>query len=184
MITRELSSSQTAPLPDSSKPASRGLIWIAAYDRINLLSYYSTIDLRWLHCVILKINEGCREVRDSFLFLSSSSSSDDGLTNTCYKLLWSDSVIKPQLVPMYLESVCDLPSNVLARFKAVHSPRSYGMKWIEAGTVTKLHKLLFQRNENLILSRCWPKASVGDKGIGGCARWGARQKETEKGRER
>lgn len=45
------------------------------------------IDQRWLHCVMLKGNEGCRGVRVSLLFWSSSSGSDDELTNTCYKVL-------------------------------------------------------------------------------------------------
>ena len=61
----------------------------------------------------------------------------------------------PQLVPMYLEFACDLPCYVLARFRAVQSPRTYDMNsgWYSH----KLHKLLFKINKKQILGRYWPK---------------------------
>lgn len=90
---------------------------------------------------------------------------------TRYKLLWSDSVIKPQLVPMYLESVCDLPSNVLARFRAVHSPRSYGMKWIEAGTVTNYINYFFKE------MKIWYWVDVDQRPVWGIRALGAVQDE-------
>lgn len=94
--------------------------------------------------------------------------------------------MKTQLVAMYLEFVCDLPSNVLASFRALHSPRF--SIWYEVNRSwhsQKLHKLLLRRNENLILGRYWPKAKAREIQAGG---WGElckmrNEAQREKGRE-